>query len=219
MTTLHGWQFVFPNVHLAETQSTPDLMVDLFFGGRNPYLYGGGVHFGFPVEQYIDLGYIGVVGLAALYGTAIGIPYEWQARRPKNSFLLLLVAATTTTLLVGLEGKMAQAVGEFFFSFLLPIGIIASLVVAGTKARRWRARLLAVLYGGLMCYLLVRLTGMVFFDYLFAGLLGFSYICSLLLIHLAGEMEPGTDVQNWCKGRRGPLIGKSDRNCTILRPP
>lgn len=188
-TTLHGWQFVFPNVRFVKMPGTWQRLVDFFFGGRNPYRYGGGGHFGFPVEQYIDLGYIGMVGLGAFYGLAIGMLYEWQAEQPKNPFLLLLAAATATTLFKGLEGKMALAVGEFFFSKLLPIGIMVCLTVAGAAGRRWRARLLAALYCGLMCYFLKRLTGLDLFDYLFACFLGFSYVCSLFLIHLAGEIK------------------------------
>jgi hypothetical protein len=172
------------------TQSTYQFMVDQFYNGQIPdhFRYGGGVHFSFPVEQYISLGYIGVVGLGLFYGIMIGVPFELQTRQPKNPFLLLLAVTTIGVLAKGLAGGvLVRAMGNFFLFKLLPIGLLSSLSVAGPVGRHWKIRLIAALYGVVMCYLLRTLTGLDFFDYLMACFMGFSYICSFFVVSNATE--------------------------------
>lgn len=196
--TLRGWQLMFPTARFVEARSTWQFMVDLFYGGRLPdgFSQGGGIHFSFPVEQYIDLGYIGLIGIGILYGIMLGGLYEWQARQRNNPFLLLLAVAATNILIAAFDGKMAWTVGGFFFFRLLPIGLMALLTGGlmtlltgrGVVGQHWWARsLLAALYGVVMCYLLRFLTGLDLFSYLLASFLGLSYICSLFVVHVAGE--------------------------------
>lgn len=195
-TTLHGLKLMFPTARLVQTQSTWDYIVQFFYKGRPPgdFSKGGGVHFGFPVEQYIDLGYIGVVFIGLIYGLFFGGLYEWQARRRNNPFLLLLSVSATVTLLTGLEGKMPRAIGEFFSFQLLPIGFIAlvsinkiGLLKSSCGSRHhWHARLLASLYFIIVCFLLRALTGSTIFNYFIVFFLSLSYISSFFIIKGAG---------------------------------
>lgn len=201
-STLHEWQRMFPSARFMETRSTWDFLVSLFYGGEKPLAFreSGGIHFGFPVEQYIDLGYFGMVGVGLFYGFAIGGLFEWQARQQQNPLLVLLAVVGTTILLAALEGMIARAAAEFFFFYLLPIGFIALVAGAGVADQRWRVGLIAALYSVALCFLLRTLTGLDLFSYLLAFFLSCSYICSLFLIHVGGK--PGRSETGFQKSMR-----------------
>jgi len=197
-TTLHGLQQMFPTARLVETKSIWNYIVHLFYNNRPPgdFSHGGGIHFGFPVEQFIDFGYIGVIFIGFLYGLFFGCVYEWQNRQRNNPFLLLLSVAITVTLITGLEGKMPRAIGEFFSFRLLPIGIMALLSTRIIKLFRsseqrcfhWHARLLTSLYFVVLCFLLKVLTGLSIFNYLVVFLLFLSYISSFFIIRVCPKV-------------------------------
>ncbi len=191
-TTLHGLRQALPTVEFWDsigTERTWQYMVDLFYGGKNlsVFRYGGGAHFGYPVEEFIDLGPLGTVAAGLFYGFLLGWPFEWSSRQPRNPFQLLLTVIAISVLLMGLEGKMATAVGYFFFFRLLPIGLMSSMVRSGKTGDLWRTRLAAGIYGVGMFSLLRALTGLILFDCFLALFLGFSYLSSIMKIQTVGE--------------------------------